>query len=616
MSEVRVDFNDGTFSTRKNVDTSVPGWEGKIIAAANAAYPDAKGVKGSPRIVGKQDIPGKTNPVQSDPAQKQAAEKAQKQAAEADAKKKKADQEEAQRQAAEADAKKKKADQEEAQRQAAEADANAKKKKAEQEEAQRQAAEADKKARATRDEDDRKAALKAAEEATRKKIEAEKAQKEANEKAAAEKIESDRKERDFQELIKKKEKEAAAANTRADAEKKQKELDALKAAAAEAEKNKIKPTPAVTTTPNNYPDDDVINNAAKKHGDNKPSGTPATTTPVAPPAPITGTKLPPLDKPADNTPAGTTTPVAPPAPVADNKPADNKPEGPEGPSLWDRIKAGASEIGQAIGGALTPNNTPSQTPGSGSETGPNTKPAPTPAEQRSEIEKRLDELDKSPDPAVRQRAQAARAKLNGPSVQPSGAKVQAANVPSSEITSTSKPAGAAAGTAPGTAAGTAPGTAAGVNPGTATKPVPAVDSDVDNDKIRRDRRIQDAEIARLQQLVGNKSTESGGWRDAGSGTRIWRGKPGTDPKWPGYVFSDGSIMPAAADSTGVDPAKKDASGKPISPYVGGKGSDKYDSQKRDQLLLDKERAAQQIDQLKKQLKEDFNRILKLSGFNR
>ena len=341
--------------------------------------------------------------------------------------------------------------------------------------------------------------------------------------------------------------------------------------------------------------------------------------------------------PADNKPAPADNKPVTPAP-ADNKPTpiptEVKPEEPAGPSLWDRIKAGASEVGQAIGGALTPSNTPStpaQPLGQTDNTVPN--PAPSKEQLKSEIEKKLDELDKSPDPAVRQRAQAARARLNGqPSGPGSGAKVQdTGNKPGgggkTDIDNTSKPGkdgtnpqgtqpGPGTGTqgtpGTGTAPGAAPGAAPGVAPGPSTKPVPAGDSDVDGDKIRKQRREQEAELKRLQQLPDKNANEpAGGWRDAGQGTRVWRGGPGTDPKWQGYVFTDGDIMPAGKYSTGVGNSR-------TSTYSGNAGTDQFDRQAVDKLLYDRERQAQEIERLKKQkgVNEDFDRILKLAGLNK
>ena len=296
--------------------------------------------------------------------------------------------------------------------------------------------------------------------------------------------------------------------------------------------------------------------------------------------------------------------------------------------MWDRIKSGAKEVGQAIGGALTPSSTTS------------TEPTAT-APSKEEIKSKLEELENSPDPAVRERARIARNRLAGTSDGQgagdiSGTKVQGpVGSPGGKADVSSTSGSSTVGTGPGktpgdgvASAGTNPqGTKPGVDgPGTSqqgasgngTKPstAPAAGSELDNDKIRRDRRIQDAEVERLTKLIGNKTSQPGGWRDAGFGTRVWRGAPGRDPKWPDYVFSDGAIMPAAADSTGVDPAK--AGGTAMSPYVGGKGSDKYDSQKTDELLRGKEEAAQRIDQLKRQagLKEDFSRILKLAGLDK
>jgi hypothetical protein len=305
----------------------------------------------------------------------------------------------------------------------------------------------------------------------------------------------------------------------------------------------------------------------------------------------------------------------------------------EGPSLWDRIKSGAKEVGQAIGGAVTPSSTPS--------TEPATSTAPAKDDLKSKIEARLQELEKSDDPAVRERAKAARNKLAGIRPGPSGgadsgAKVPGpAGAPGGKVDVSGSSTGSVAvpgagkdklGTGPG--AGTNPqGNKPGVDgpgnsqqgaPGTGDRAgtVPAAGSELDNDKIRRDRRIQDAEVERLKKLIGNKASQPGGWRDAGFGTRVWSGGPGKDPKWPAYVFNDGDIMPAASNSTGVDPKK--AGGTAMSPYVGGKGSDKYDSQKTDELLRGKESTQRHIDQLKRQagLKEDFSRILKLAGLNK
>ena len=160
--------------------------------------------------------------------------------------------------------------------------------------------------------------------------------------------------------------------------------------------------------------------------------------------------------------------------------------------------------------------------------------------------------------------------------------------------------------------GLSPGKAPGVTPGPGTKPVPAGDSDVDGDKIRKQRREQEALLKQLQQLPDkNGTTPPGGWRDAGFGTRVWRGGPGTDPKWKDYVFTDGDIMPAGNYSTGVGNSR-------TTTYSGNAGTDKFDRQGVDQLLYDRERQAQEIERLQKQkgVKEDFDRILKLAGLNK
>ncbi len=323
-------------------------------------------------------------------------------------------------------------------------------------------------------------------------------------------------------------------------------------------------------------------------------------------------------------------------------PAEVKPDEPQGPSLWDKIKQGAKDVGDAIGGALTPSNTP----GTGSATEPVTKPAPapTPAEQRSNIEKMLDELDKSTDLEVRKRAQAARAKLNGPpgaapgsgsgaKVQPTGpnpggggnsdinnttgpAKDKPGNNSGNNTTvpgqgtnpqgTTSGPAGPGNGQQGAPGAGTVPGKVPGVTPNN-------VPGDVDGDKIRKQRREQEAKLKQLQQLPDKTGTTSGGWRDAGMGARIWRGGPGEDPqgKWKGYVFSDGDIMPAGDYSTGVGNSR-------TTTYSGNAGTDQFDRQGVDKLLYDRERRAQEIERLQKQkgVKEDFDRILKLAGLNK
>ncbi len=442
---------------------------------------------------------------------------------------------------------------------------NAVKKQEEAEQAKKAAAEADAKARKSKDEDDKKAALKAQEEATQKKIEAEKAKK--------------------------------------DAEEKNKIVNNFKKD-GEARADSQTPEPAKVTT-----------------------AEPAKVTTAEPAKTATAEPA----KTATAEPAKVTT--AEPAKTATAEPA--KSDEPEGPSLWDRIKSGAKEVGQAIGGALTPSSEPAQTSTAQTATPPSKE------QLKADIEGKLAELERSSDPAVRERAKAARNKLAGVSGgtgADSGAKVQGpAGAPGGKAdvkdTSGAGTVGVGGGKTPGgegPGAGTnqqgtkpgaeGPGTNQQGAPGTGDKQgtTPAAGSEVDNDRIRKERRLQDAEEARLKKLLGDKPSQPGGWRDAGFGTRVWRGGPGKDPKWPQYTFADGDIMPAASNSTGVDPAKNLSGGKPVQDYVGGKGSDKYDAQRTAELLLGKEQSAQRIEQLKKQagLKEDFSRILKLAGLSK
>ena len=179
--------------------------------------------------------------------------------------------------------------------------------------------------------------------------------------------------------------------------------------------------------------------------------------------------------------------------------------------------------------------------------------------------------------------------------------------------------GTGPGTAPTAPTGTTPGpgTSSQGAPGTGNKPgvTPAPNNaDVDADRVRKERRIQDAELEKLRQEKERRSgsKEAGHWVNVGFGIVQWKGAPGKDPAYGlDRLFVDGDVMPKSKYSTGVGNST-------TTTYSGNGGTDKMDRQALDKLLLDKEVANQELIRLRKELgvNEDFDRILKLAGLDK
>ena len=222
---------------------------------------------------------------------------------------------------------------------------------------------------------------------------------------------------------------------------------------------------------------------------------------------------------------------------------------------------------------------PKETPPTTTTTTPQqeTPPAKTKEQKRAEVEAKLQELEKSNDPAVREQAAKIRKKLEGGggSQQSDSTSTVPSKVPtpSDQIGGTSDKPSTNAG--PGKTPGDGPGNnqGPGKTTGDGNKPGNTTGNKTDAGKGKDEKGDKGP---------GTGTSGQGYWKDIGDNMVMWKGAPGTDSTFPGRSFKDGDIM--------TNPK--------YTVPTGGKGDDRYSSNNAEELRKQNRLKDEEIRKLK------------------